>query len=93
MTTTYYWLSSNCIHVETILFVSAVHSLYELDAMVTDESTTMSLVEGAGSAVCSLPTIWYCILASSEQGIQHALDRYSAACSGDVYELWNGIHE
>ena len=39
------------------------------------------MLEAAHSTIRFLCTIWYClVVASSEQGLQHALDRFSAEC-------------
>jgi len=46
---------------------------------VTDASTRVSLLGTAGCTVCFLRTNWYCMRGSSQQGLQLAFDRFSAA--------------
>ena len=47
---------------------------------VTGASTRVSLLGTAGLTVCFLRTNWYCMCGSSQQGLQHAFDLFSAAC-------------
>ena len=48
--------------------------------LVIHTSTRVSLLEAAGWTICFLRTNWYCMRGSSQQGLQHAFDRFSAAC-------------
>ena len=47
---------------------------------VIDASTRVSLLGTAGWIICFLQTNWHCMRGSSQQVLQHASDRFSAAC-------------
>jgi len=73
--------ATGCIPLAHVVLSQKIwRALVYMNWTVTDVSTRLSQLGTAGWTVCFLRTNWYCMRGSSQQGLQHAFDRFSAAC-------------